>query len=207
MQEAREVVWRVFAPLCEAKTFILKGGESTLAISKQRKEELVAHYEEWLEKSQAVILTEYVGLSMKQIDDLRQKVREAGGEFHIIKNTLGTVAFSKSGIKVPSGLLEGSTAAAFAFKDAAAMAKVMTDFARTSEFVKVKGGFLGTTPLTAESVKALADLPPLPVVRAQLLGVISAPASKLVRTLAEPARQVAAVFKAYADKDAVSTAA
>ncbi len=178
-----------------------------MAISKQRKDDLVAQYTAWVDHSKAVILTEYVGVSMTQIDDLRRKVREAGGEFHIIKNTLGKVAFEKAGMAVPEKLLEGSTAAVFAFKDAAAMAKMVTDYARTSEFVKVKGGYLDRKAITAEDVKALAELPPLPVMRAQLLGMISAPASKLVRTLAEPARQVASVFRAYADKDAAPAAA
>jgi large subunit ribosomal protein L10 len=173
-----------------------------LAISKERKEELVAAYTDWMTKSQALILAEYSGLSMKQMDDLRAKVREAGGEFHIVKNTLGKVAFEARGIHEADRLLQGSTAIAFAFQDAAAMAKALSDFGRTSEFVKVKGGYLGTQFMSAEDVKALAELPPLPVMRAQLLGVLSAPASKLVRTLAEPARQMAAVLKAYAERDA-----
>ena len=173
-----------------------------MAISKERKEQLVATYSDWLTKSQALILTEYTGLSMKQMDDLRAKVREAGGEFHIVKNTLGKVAFEARGMPQADKLLQGSTAVAFAFQDAAAMAKAMSDFGRTSEFVKVKGGFLGTQFMSAEDVKALAELPPLPVMRAQLLGILNAPASKLVRTLAEPARQMAAVLKAYAERDA-----
>ncbi len=173
-----------------------------MAISKQRKDELVALYSAQLSRSQAVIVTQYSGLNMKQIDDLRSKIREAGGEFHIVKNTLGQVAFSNSSLPQPDKLLKGSTAIAFAYQDAPGMAKIITEYARTSEFVKVKGGYLGKNLMSAEDVKALADLPPLPVMRAQLLGVLSAPASKLVRTLAEPARQVAAVLKAYADKDA-----
>jgi large subunit ribosomal protein L10 len=181
--------------------FHLKGGEQTLAISKQRKEELVAQYQQWSGQSQAMFLTEYKGLSMKQIDDFRGKVREAGGGFHILKNTLATVAFKDQGLPVPEKYLEGSTAVIFAFHDAAGVAKVVTEYARTSEFVKVKGGYLGQSAISASDVKSLAALPPLPVMRAQLLGTIMAPASKLVRTLAEPARQVAAVFKAYADRD------
>jgi large subunit ribosomal protein L10 len=193
--------------VCEAKTFVLKGGEYTLAISKQRKEELVAQYVEWLNRSQAMIMTEYVGLSMPQIDDLRRKVRESGGEFHIVKNTLGKVAFRTAGLELPPKLLEGSTAVAFAFQDVPAMIKVINEFARTSEFVKIKGGYLEKRPIGPEGVKALAELPPLPVMRAQLLGVLSAPASKLARTLAEPARQLAAVLKSYAEKDATPEAA
>ena len=173
-----------------------------MAISKQRKEELVAQYVEWLNRSQAMIMTEYSGLSMPQIDDLRRKVRESGGEFHIVKNTLGKVAFRTAGLELPEKLLEGSTAVAFAFQDVPGTVKVISEFARTSEFVKIKGGYLEKRPIGADGVKALAELPPLPVMRAQLLGVLSAPASKLARTLAEPARQLAAVLKSYAEKGA-----
>jgi large subunit ribosomal protein L10 len=176
-----------------------------LAISKQQKDALVSEYAEWINRSKALILTEYTGLTMKQIDDLRAKTREAGGEFHIIKNTLGRVAFESTGMPVQEKFLEGSTAIAFAFKDAPGLAKTLTDFARSSDFLKIKGGYLEKRPISPDQVKALAELPPLPVMRAQLLGVLLAPASKLARTLAEPARQVAAALKAYAEKD-ISTA-
>lgn len=178
-----------------------------MAISRKRKEELVNQYQTWLDKSQAIFLTEYTGLSMKGIDDLRAKVRDVGGEFHIVKNTLGEVAFESAGLELPKGYLQGSSAIVFAFRDAPETAKVLSDFARTSEFVKIKGGYLDRNPISAQDIKSLAELPPLPVMRAQLLGMISAPASKLVRTLAEPARQVASVLKAYADKDAAAAAA
>ncbi len=178
-----------------------------MAISKQRKNELVAQYVEWSNQSRAMIVAEYTGLSMKQIDDLRSKVREAGGEFHVVKNTLSTVAFKQAGLAIPEKYFEGSTAVVFAFHDVPAIAKTISDFARTSEFVKVKGGYLEKQPISATDVKALADLPPLPVMRAQFLGVLSAPASKLVRTLAEPARQMAAVLQAYVEKDAAPAVA
>ena len=178
-----------------------------MAISKQHKDELVTQYVKWVTQSQVMIVTEYRGMSMKQVDDLRAKVRDAGGEFHIIKNTLGQVALKQAGLSLPPKLLEGSSAIVFAFRDAPAMAKVINDYARTSEFVKVKGGYLENRPISAVEVKSLADLPPLPVLRAQLLGTLMAPASKLVRTLAEPARQLAAVIKAYADKEAATSAA
>jgi large subunit ribosomal protein L10 len=184
------------------KDFYLERRYNTLAITKQRKKELVDQYEKWLDRSQAVILTEYHGLSMKGIDELRAKVREAGGEFHIIKNTLGKVAFEAVGLSLPENLLEGSTAITFAFEHPQEMAKLVSDYARTSEFVKIKGGYLDRLPISASEMKSLAELPPLPVMRAQLLGTILAPASKLVRTLAEPVRQVATVLKSYADKDA-----
>jgi large subunit ribosomal protein L10 len=88
-----------------------------------------------------------------------------------------------------------------------ATAKSLAEVTKGIEFVKVKGGFMDKQTLSESQVKALATLPPLPVVRAQLLGVLQAPASKLVRTLAEPARQVASVVKAYSDKGVSATAA
>lgn len=178
-----------------------------MAISKGRKKEALTLYIEWANRSQAMFVTEYRGLNMKQIDDLRAKIRDAGGEFHIVKNTLGKLAFQQEGMPLPDNYFEGSTAISFAFEDAPSVAKAMTEFARTSEFLKIKGGYLDKQPINAEDVKALADLPPLPVLRAQLLGTILAPASQLARTLAEPARQVAAVFQAYADKENAPTAA
>jgi large subunit ribosomal protein L10 len=185
----------------KAKTFLLKGGESTLAITKERKNEMVGQYTEWVKKSRALIITEYTGLPMKQMDALRSKMREAGGEIHVVKNTLGELAFKEAGLPLPDDYFEGSTAVGFAFEDAPQLAKAITDFARTSDFVKIKGGYLGDVIITPEQIKALADLPPLPVMRAMLLGTILAPASQLVRTLAEPGRQIAAVVKAYVDKD------
>lgn len=178
-----------------------------MAISKERKNELVKQYFDWANDSKAMIVSEYIGLSMKQIDDLRSKVRAVGGEFHIIKNTLAKVAFEQAGLPEANQLLEGSSAVLFAFENAPEAAKVINEFARTSDFVKVKGGYLDRRFINTREITALAELPPLPVVRAQLLGTIMAPASKLVRTLAEPARQMAAVLKAYSDRDAASSAA
>jgi large subunit ribosomal protein L10 len=180
---------------------------NTLAISKQRKEEVFNQYAEWLDKSQAVILVEYTGITMKEFDNIRAKVRENGGEFHVLKNTLAKKAFESREISFPDGTFEKSTAAVFAFGDVAGTAKALSDVTKSIEFVKVKGGFMDKQTLSAIQVKSLASLPPLPVVRAQLLGVLQAPAGRLVRTLAEPARGLAAVIKAYSDKNAASTAA
>jgi large subunit ribosomal protein L10 len=184
------------------KDFLFGKEVKTLALTKDRKNELVAQYSEWVNNSKALVLTQYVGLTMKDIDTLRAKVRENGGEFHIIKNTLAKLAFEQAGFTVPEGQLEGSTAIVFAFSDAPAMVKTVMEFAKTSEFLKVKGGFLEKQALTPDGVKALAELPPLPVVRAQLLGTLLAPAGKLVRTLAEPGRMIAAVIKAHAEPEA-----
>lgn len=173
-----------------------------MAVSKERKKEIVDTYQDWLENSRAVFLAEYTGLTVKDMDDLRDKAREVGGEFHVIKNTLGKLAFEGAGYDVPPEYFLGSTAAGFAFENAPAMAKAMADFAKSAQFLKFKGGYLDTNILSAEDIQALAELPPLPVLRAQLLGTLMAPANQLVRTLAEPGRQLAAVLQAYIDAQA-----
>ena len=178
-----------------------------MAISRKQKEELVVQYIDWMNRSQALIFTGYRGLSVKEFDDLRCKAREAGGEFHVIKNTLGKVAFEQAGVPLPDEYLEDSTAIAFAFDDPAAMAKAVKDFSRSTDFLKIKGGYLEQIPIQTEQITALADLPPLPIMRALLLGTIMAPASQLVRVLSEPARRVSTVLNAYAEKDDVSAAA
>jgi len=171
-----------------------------LAVSKERKGEVLEMYAEWLKKSQAVILVEYTGAKMKDLDGIRAKIREAGGEFHVVKNTLVRRVFAEQGMNIPKDLLVKSTAISFAFTDPASTAKALTDATKGKEAIKVKGGFMAGQALNAAQVKALSDMPPLPVMRAQLLGVLQAPAGKLVRTIAEPARGLAAVVKAFAEK-------
>ncbi|MDP1716106.1 MAG: 50S ribosomal protein L10 [Anaerolineales bacterium] len=177
-----------------------------MAISKQRKEEVQAQYADWIKRSEAVILVEYTGATMKSINSIRAKVRESGGEFHIVKNTLVRRVFAESGMELPQDYLVKSTAISFAFTDPASTAKALTDATKGNEFVKVKGGLMGGKALNASQVKALSDLPPLPVMRATLLGVLQAPAGKLVRTLAEPARGLAAVIKARSESAQAATA-
>ena len=173
-----------------------------MAKSKEQKEAMLAEYTDWLAKSQAVVLVEYSGLKMKDLDSIRAKARESGGEFHIVKNTLARLALEKAGYSVPADFAQKSTAIGFAFKDAAGFTKALTEATKGMEAIKLKGGFLDAKALNPAEVKSLASLPPLPVIRAQLLGVLQAPASKLVRTLAEPGRSLAYVVKAYSDKAA-----
>ena len=170
-----------------------------MAISKERKEEVLTAYTDWMKRSQAVILVEYTGVKMKDLDAIRGKIRESGGEFHIVKNTLARRAFADSGMEFPDDFLVKSTAVSFAFTDPASTAKALTEAMKGKEAIKVKGGFMSGQTLNAAQVKALADMPPLPVVRAQLLGILQAPAGKLVRTIAEPARGLAAVIKAFSE--------
>ena len=171
-----------------------------MAVSKARKEEVLAVYSDWLKKSQAVIMVEYTGAKMKDLDNIRAKIRESGGEFHVLKNTLARRAFTDNGMDFPQDFLVNSTAVSFAFTDPASTAKALSDASKGLEAIKVKGGFMDGQVLDSNQVKALASMPPLPVVRAQLLGVLQAPAGKLVRTIAEPARGLAAVIKAFTEK-------
>ena len=170
-----------------------------MALTKEKKAELVDQYGEWLENSKALVFAEYTGMNMPQMDKLRSQVREVGAEFHVIKNRLGKRVFSEAGFEFPEELFTGSTAMGVGFEDAPGIAKVIKDFGKDQPALKIKGGLMDGRLLTADEVIALAELPPLPVVRAQLLGVISAPASKLARTLAEPGRSLAQVIKAHAD--------
>ncbi len=175
-----------------------------MALTKEKKQAIIAEYEEWLKRSEAVFLTEYSGLTMPAFDELRKRIREAGGEFHVVKNTLGKLAFKSAGYEVPDDYMNGSTAVGVAFSDAPGVAKVIADFAKDQEAVKIKGGFLGKQHFTQQEVAKLATLPPLPVVRAQFLAMLNTPASTFVRLVAEPGRRVAQVMKAYADKGAAA---
>ncbi len=177
-----------------------------MAFSKQHKQAMVEQYVQWLRQSQGVFVLNYKKMAMKDIDTLRAKARDAGAELHVVKNTLMKLALDQVGV-THKDVFEEASLVGFAFSDAPALAKLFAESTAKSEIFAIKGGYLGTQPLTAAQVKALAELPPLPVMRAMLLGTISAPASKLVRTLAEPARGLAAVIKAYSEKDAVPAAA
>lgn len=178
-----------------------------MAISKERKANLYAQYADWVKESKALVLVEYTGMTMKAFDTLRKEVRSAGGEFHVVKNTLLRRAFAEAGMEVPLDLTTGSSALGVAFEDAPALAKALKDYAgQKGSLLKIKGGFMDGKALSADGVNMLADLPPLPVVRAKLLGVINAPATKLVGVLNEPGASLARVIKAYADKSGAAAA-
>ena len=172
-----------------------------MALTKERKEEVVAQYKDWVSQSQALFLVEYKGASVKDLEATRAKVRESGGEFHVVKNRLAKLVL-KDDYEIPEGFLENSTAIGFAFDDIASTAKALAESAKDVEAFQFKGGFMGAEVLGPEKVEALAKLPPLAVLQAQLLGVLQAPAGKLVRTIAEPARGLAAVIKAKSEEAA-----
>ena len=177
-----------------------------MALTKERKREWVAQYTQLLTESQAVIISTYTGLSVPEIEELRNGIREVGGRFMVAKNTLFRIALEQAGYPVPEEALRGSTAVTFALEDPAAAAKALVEFAKKHEQVQIKVGFLDRAMISVAQVEQLAALPPLPVMRAQVLGTIMAPASQLVRLLVEPARQVAAVIQARVDQEAPAAA-
>ncbi len=170
-----------------------------MAFSKKHKGKMVSQYETWLKKSEAVFFLEFKKMTMKDLDELRTKVRETGSEIHVVKNTLLSKAFQNTELDATFEM-EGSSLAGFAFSDPPALAKVFKEVTKKSEILVVKSGYLGDRKVTKKDIENLAELPSLPVMRATLLGLINSPASKLVRTIAEPARGLAAVVKAYSEQ-------
>jgi large subunit ribosomal protein L10 len=172
-----------------------------LAISRKRKEELVAQYAELLEKSDALFIADYTGMSVQSLEALRAKVREADGALYVTKNTLLGLVLEEAGRPVPDALLTGQVATGFALGEAPVLAKALKEFAKKSDHLQIRGGVFGSTVLSADQVEALADMPSLDQLRAQLIGVISAPARNVASVVAGGVRQVVNVLDAYVKKE------
>jgi len=154
-----------------------------LAISKERKRELVAMYGDLMERSEALILMDFQGLNVAQITKLRNEVREAKGMCYVTKNTLIKRAMEQAGISAPEEWFVGPTAISFCFEDVQAVAKAVTGFASESEILKIKGALLGDRPVSEAKVKTLASLPPEDILRGLMLGTLTSPLSGLVGVL------------------------
>jgi large subunit ribosomal protein L10 len=133
-----------------------------------------------------VVLTTYRGLRAGQLDRLRAEVRGADGTYQVAKNTLMRRAFGDSGPSEFSALLVGPTAIVFAHKDPVAVAKVVVRFAGDNDALEIRGGLLDGAYLTADAIKQLAELPSREEILGQLLALLQAPATRLLRTLNEP---------------------
>ncbi|MCQ3974706.1 MAG: 50S ribosomal protein L10 [Anaerolineae bacterium] len=175
---------------------------TNLAISREKKEELLKGYLQELNLSEAVIITGYRGLKVSQVEQLRKKVREAEGSFAIVKNTLAERALKEAGIAFDADMLTGPIGIGFCHSNVGGVAKAITDFAKQNELLTIRGGMLGNRVIDEAGVKNLATLPSLDVLRAQLLGLINAPASQLAGVVAGGVRQLVNVFNAYAEKEA-----
>lgn len=169
-------------------------------MEKKKKEDEVSELREKFSRANAAILGDYRGLTVSQIDKLRNALRNVSGELRVAKNTLARIASKGTGIEKIESHLKGPTAIILSYSDQAAVAKALTAFAKEQDKFKIRVGVLGNTVLDVNGIKALAELPGLDQLRANILGLIQAPASKLARLMATPGSQVARVVKAHSEK-------
>ena len=148
-----------------------------------------------------VVVTRNLGLPVAQSPALRTKMRDAGAQYKVTKNTLARLAAKGTDYESLSDLLVGPIALATS-KDPVAAAKVVAEFAKTNDKLEIVGGAMGATLLNVEGVKSLATMPSLDELRAKLVGLVQAPATKIVQIVQAPAGQLARVFGAYGAKEA-----
>jgi large subunit ribosomal protein L10 len=162
------------------------------------KERLVAELTERLKRSETVIVADYRGLTMPQIDELRTRLIEAGARFHVVKNTLTRRAAEDAGADSLLALLEGPTALAFIESggDPVAVAKALGDAARSTQVLEIRGGVLEGKEMSAEQVADLAKLPPVDVLRGQVVGAIVAPLMTVVGLFNAPLRDLVGLIDA-----------
>ncbi len=172
-----------------------------MAISKARKDELLAQYTDLIDNSGAIFFAEYSGMGVKAMDELRNRVYEADGAFHVTKNTLLSLALQNAEREVPSDILQGQLATGFAMKEVPSFAKALVEYAEKSDNLTLKGGFLGERFVTAEEIEALAKLPSLDQLRSQILGLVNAPARNVASIVASGVRQLVNVVDAYAKSE------
>ena len=166
-------------------------------MDRSQKADLVAELKDVFADTGVVVVTRNLGLSVAQSSDLRAKMRDAGAQFKVAKNRLAKIALDGTDYSPISEFLVGPTALATS-SDPVAAAKVAVEFAKTNDKFEIVGGAMGTTMLDVNGVKALAELPSLDELRGTLIGLLQAPATKIARTVLEPAAQMARLFAAKA---------
>jgi large subunit ribosomal protein L10 len=167
-------------------------------MDRSEKERVVAELAERLRVSDTLIVADYRGLATKDLDALRRTLAEHGARFAVVKNTLTRRAAEAAGADALLGLLEGPSALAFleADGDPVAVAKALGDAARTTRVLAIRGGVLEGRALSAEDVEELAKLPPVDVVRGQVLGAITAPLTTVVGLFSAPLRDLVGLIDA-----------
>ncbi len=163
------------------------------------KKELVATLSEVFKSSNVVVVAHYAGLTVAQMQALRRQAKQAGAAVKVAKNRLAKIALDGTDGAVVAPLLKGPTVLAYS-GDPVAAPKVVADFAKANDKLVILGGALGKTALGPDGVKALAALPSLDELRATIIGLIQAPATKLAQVITAPAAKVARVVQAYAAK-------
>ena len=170
-------------------------------MDRAQKADAVAELKSVFNEVGVVVITRNLGLTVAQSTELRTKMREAGASYKVAKNRLAKLASQDTDYAGISDLLTGPTALATSI-DPVAAAKIAVEFAKTNDKLEIVGGSMGSQVLDADGVKALASLPSLDELRAKLVGLVQAPATKVAQVVGAPAAQLARVFGAYAAKDA-----
>jgi large subunit ribosomal protein L10 len=170
-------------------------------MERAEKREVVSALHDVFADTGVVVVAHYAGLSVSKMTKLRSDMRDAGGRVKVAKNRLVKLALDGTDATGISDLLAGPTCLAFS-DDPVTAPKVAVKFAKDNEKFVILGGTMGSTVLDAKGVSALADLPSLDELRGTLIGLLQAPATKIARTVKEPAGQLARVFSAYGSKEA-----
>jgi large subunit ribosomal protein L10 len=160
-----------------------------------------------LSRAMLVIVTDYRGLKVTDLQSLRGNLRPVGAEIHIAKNTLTRIAASNAGVSGLDPLLEGPSALVFAFADPVQTAKAVSDFVRTSRILSVKGGVMGDRAVSAADVEAIATLPSREELQAKLLGMLVSPMSRTLGVLSGPSRSMVYLLNARAEQPDMAQAA
>lgn len=168
----------------------------------EAKKQVVEEIKERFQKMQSAVLTDYRGLNVAEVTELRTKLREAGVEFKVLKNTLTKIAADEVGLEGLDPYLEGPTAIAFGIEDVVAPAKVLSDFAKTHKALEIKAGILEKKVIDFDGVKALADLPSREVLLAKVLGSMQAPMYGFAGSLQGLLRNFVYVLDAVREKKA-----
>jgi len=148
------------------------------------------------ENANMVILTDYRGLSVAQMQEFRGKLRPSEGEFRVSKNTLVRIAAERAGVEGLEGYLEGPTAVVFAMGDIAGAAKAVSDFARSSRILEVKAGVMNNQVMTPADVEVISSLPPREELLGKLVGMLASPMARTVGVLGGPSRSMAYLVNA-----------
>lgn len=172
-------------------------------MDRAEKQESIAALKEVFTASKVVVVAHYSGLSVAQMQTLRRQMKQAGGEVKVAKNRLAKIALEGSDVASIASLLKGPTLIAYS-GDPVAAPKVAVDFAKANENLVILGGAMGKTALNLDGVKQLASLPSLDELRAKIVGLIQAPATKIAQLTNAPAAKVARVVQAYASKSAAA---
>ncbi|MEO4040743.1 50S ribosomal protein L10 [Hoeflea sp. CAU 1731] len=171
-----------------------------VAVERAEKREFVTTLNEVFKTSGSVVVAHYTGLSVAQMNDLRSKMRDAGGTVKVAKNRLAKIALQGTESEKITDLFQGQTVIAYS-EDPVTAPKVAVEFAKSNEKLVVLGGAMGATVLDEVGVKALASLPSIDELRAKIVGMINTPATRIAQVVSAPAGQLARVINAYAQKD------